>query len=314
MSLHEAAIDHSTRRRSIPSPVKQFDFSTLRVFVAVAETGSFSKAAGRVHLAVAAVSRRIADLEDDLATPLFVRHARGVELTPAGHAMLQHAREILFDVERMRSDMSDYSRGARGHVRLGAITSAITQYLPEELKRFTSAQPQVRVELRELTSDAIVAALSDHLIDIGIVVPTFAFSGLETYEYHTDQLALVVPRTHRLASRKRAALSDALDEPFVGLAPSSSMASLLAAAAGERMNLRVHVRSFDAMCRMIQAGIGLGVLPLPSAQLHVRSMPLKAIPLSDEWARRTLLLVVRKERLPGPAASLLDHLRSGDGA
>jgi DNA-binding transcriptional LysR family regulator len=290
--------------------VKQFDFSTLRVFAAVAETGSFSKAAARVHLAVAAVSRRIADLEDDVATPLFVRHARGVELTPAGRAMLQHAREILFDVERMRADMSDYSRGARGHVRLGAITSAITQYLPEELKRFTAAQPQVRVELRELTSDAIVAALSDHLIDIGIVVPTFAFSGLETYAYHTDQLALVVPRTHRLAPRKRAALADALDEPFVGLAPSSSMASLLGAAAGERMNLRVHVRSFDAMCRMIQAGIGLGVLPLPSARLHVSSMGLRAIPLSDEWARRTLLLAVRKERLAAPAASLLEHLRS----
>ena len=290
--------------------LKQFDFSTLRIFVAVAETGSLSRAAGKVHLAVAAVSRRIADLEHAIATPLFTRHARGVELTAAGRSMLQHAREILFDVERMRADMSDYSRGARGHVRIGAITSAITQYLPEELRRFTAVQPYVRMELRELTSDAIVAGLSDHLIDIGIFVPTFAFSGLETYDYHTDQLALVVPQRHRLARRTTAVLADALDEPFVGLAPSSSMANLLAAAAGERMNLRVQVRSFDAMCRMIQAGLGLGVLPMPSARLHVRSMQLKAIPLADEWARRTLLLGVRKERLPHAAGTLLVHLRS----
>ena len=289
--------------------MKQFDFSTLRIFVAVAETGSFSKAAAKVHLAVAAVSRRIADLEDDVATALFTRHARGVELTPAGHSMLQHAREILFDVERMRADMNDYSRGARGHVRIGAITSAITQYLPAELKAFTGAHPHVRVELRELTSDAIVAALSDHLIDIGIFVPTFAFNGLDTYDYHADQLALVVPRRHRLARRTSVALADALDEPFVGLAPSSSMANLLNTAAGERMNLRVQVRSFDAMCRMIQAGLGLGVLPLPSARLHVSSMQLKAIPLADDWARRKLLLGVRRERLAQAADTLLEHLR-----
>jgi DNA-binding transcriptional LysR family regulator len=289
--------------------VKQFDFSTLRIFVAVAEQGSFSKAADKVHLAVAAVSRRIADLESDVGVCLFERHARGVELTAPGHSLLQHARAILFDVERMRADMSDYTRGAHGHVRLGAITSAITQYLPEELRRFATDQPLLKVELRELTSDAIVAALAERLIDLGVFLPTFAYSGLETYPYHSDRLALVAPHDHSLARRVTLPLADALDEQFVGLFPSSSMTSLLGAAAGERMHLRLQVRSFDAMCRMIQAGHGVGVLPLPVARLHAKSMRLKAIPLSDEWAHRKLLLAVRKGAVPPPVQLLLEHLK-----
>ena len=289
--------------------MKQFDFSTLRVFVAVAESGSFSKAADRIHLAVAAISRRIADLEDDVGTALFSRHARGVELTAAGQSMLQHARELLFGIERMRADMSDYSRGVRGHVRLGAITSAVSQYLPEALQRFVTDHPQIKVELRELTSDAIMAALGEGLIDIGIFVPTVPHDSLDVYPFETDRLALVVPQGHRLASKKRIALAEALDEDFIGLAPSSSMVSLLDAAAGERMNLRIQVRSFDAMCRMIQAGLGVGVLPYPSAKMHLASMQLEAIPLSDPWAERTLLLGVRKAALSQSARALLDHLK-----
>jgi DNA-binding transcriptional LysR family regulator len=289
--------------------VKQFDFSTLRVFVAVAESGSFSKAAAKVHLAVAAISRRVADLEDDVGAALFSRHARGVELTAAGQSMLQHAREILFGIERMRADMSDYSRGARGHVRLGAITSAVSQYLPEALQRFVTKHPQIKVELKELTSDAIMAALGDGVIDIGIFVPTVPHGALDVYPFEKDRLALVVPRAHRLARRRKVALADALDDDFIGLAPSSSMVSLLDAAAGERMNLRIQVRSFDAMCRMIQAGLGVGVLPHPSAKMHLKSMQLAAIPLSDAWAERTLLLGVRKAPLSQSAQALLDHLR-----
>jgi DNA-binding transcriptional LysR family regulator len=290
--------------------VKQFDFSTLRVFVAVAESGSFSKAAAKVHLAVAAISRRVADLEDDVGTPLFSRHARGVELTAAGQSMLRHARELLFGIERMRADMSDYSRGARGHVRLGAITSAVSQYLPEALRGFVTRHPQIKVELKELTSDAILAALDEGVIDIGIFVPTVPMGSLEIHPFRKDRLALVVPKAHELARKKKIALAEALDEDFVGLAPSSSMVSLLDAAAGERMSLRIQVRSFDAMCRMIQAGLGVGVLPYPAAKLHLTSMELAAIPLSDAWAERTLLLGVRKEALSQAARVLLEHLKA----
>jgi DNA-binding transcriptional LysR family regulator len=291
--------------------MKQFEFSTLRVFVAVAKGGSLSAAADQLHLAIAAISKRIADLEDSVGAKLFHRHGRGVALTPAGETLLQHAQELLFGVERMRADISEFSRGVKGNVRVAATTSAVTQYLPGELKRFAAKFPRLRIDLREQTSREGIAALMDGHVELAIVSEGTTPPDIETHGYHVDRLCLVVPAAHGAARRNDIALAAAIKWDFVGLRAGSSLMSLLTMHAGGPIKLRVQVTSFDAMCQMVEAELGVGVLPEHAARTHARSMKIHVLPLSDAWAARPLVIAVRSsDALTVPARSLLMHLAS----
>ncbi len=136
--------------------MKQFEFSTLRIFVLVARTGSLSEAAEQLNLAIAAISKRIGDLEASVGTRLFRRHGRGgVALTPAGQTLLQHAQELLLGVERMHAEVSEFSRGVEGQVRVAATSTAVTLYLPNELKKFAVTHPRVRIDLREMFASSV---------------------------------------------------------------------------------------------------------------------------------------------------------------
>lgn len=290
----------------------RFDLVTLALFAAVARHGSISAGARQLHLAVGAASRRIADLETALNAPLLYRHASGIELTEPGQACLTHALRILKDVEQMAGMMSDYSAGLRGTVRICANTSAITQYLPDDLASFMVEHPDIRIELEEQNSNVVVAAILENRADVGIFADRTHAAGLVTYAYREDELVLIAPRVHPLAKRRSIAFGDALDWDFVSLPESTSLANRLLEESSriERpLKLRIQVRSFDAVCRMVRAGMGVGVLPRLAVEPHVRSMQLKMIPLQDAWARRTLLLGVRDpQALPVPARLLVTHL------
>jgi DNA-binding transcriptional LysR family regulator len=295
--------------------LKRLDFSTLELLVAVADAGSFSRAAVQVHLALAAVSRRITDLEASLGTVLFYRHARGVMPTPAGSAMIRHAREILGRLSRMRAEAGEFASGVRGHVRVGANTSAVTQFLPGDLARYGRDYPEVRIDLEEGLSEAIVAALADGRLDVGVFSATVPHAGLDVMPWCADQLALVVPVRHRLARRRTVSLAEVLAEPFVGLETGSSILSLVTSRSQGELRLAVQVRSFDAMCLMVQSGVGVGVLPLAVARRHARSLRVTSVPLRDEWSRRQLVVAVRDRRQLAPAAgSFFAHLsKAGAG-
>ena len=109
--------------------------------MAVCELGSIGRAAEREFIAASAVSKRLSDLEATLETPLLYRHTRGVDLTPAGESLLHHARSVLFSLEKMQAELSEYADGVRGHVRIHANISAIVQFLPEDLGAFTREHP-----------------------------------------------------------------------------------------------------------------------------------------------------------------------------
>ena len=292
------------------------DLTSLALFVRIAETRSITKAAESGHIALAAASRRIAQLEDQFGVQLLYRTARGVELTPAGNALLFHARQMLGKVDEMRAEISDYSKGAKGIVRLQANASALAQYLPHDLASFATAYPAIKISLGEERSAAIVEAVRNGSTDVGIVMEGAEAPGMELYEYRTDVLCAVVPRKHPVRAR-RLAFARLLDYDFVGLEGNTVISQMMAGQAekaGKPLRLRVQVKSFDVVARMVQAGLGIGVLPEEAAHAFARPMGLRLVLLTDAWARRKMYVCVRQyASLPPPARQLVDHLVAKTG-
>ena len=295
----------------------RIDLVSLSLFNLVARTGSISQGAELAMLAVGAASKRMTDLEAAFGVPLLERHSRGVKLTPAGEALHRHVQRILGDVDQMEADLSDHAKGLLGVVRLWANTSAITQFLPGDLAVFSQEQPGIRIELNEADSHEVVLAVLDGRADLGIFADRTPALGLQTQLYRRDRLVLVVPPGHALAKRRKLAFAEAVDYDFVSLTQATSLAQRLELASGavsKPLRIRIQVRSFDAMCQMVAAGLGIAVLPATAARPLVQALGLRQIELSEDWAERELLLGVRElGALARPARKLLDHLVGASG-
>lgn len=289
------------------------DLVSLALFVRIAEARSITKAASASHIALAAASRRIAQLEEQYGVQLLFRTARGVELTPAGTALLGHARRLLGQADELRAELSDYTKGGKGLVRIRANASALTQHFPEDLASFCAANPGVKVAVEEHRSGAIVHALRTGETDIGIVMEGAPTEELQCFDYRTDILVAVLPRDHPLRG-KRFAFSRLLAYDIVGLESDTVISRLLAQAAaaeGKPLRLRMQLKGFDVVARMIQAGLGIGVLPEAVARNFARSMKLRLVPLTDPWARRQMWICVKDyAALPASARQLVDHLKA----
>lgn len=317
--MDEAMCQNDTRagqlnntRTTTGIPVNRIDLITLRVFTAIADARSLTGAAEREHLALAAVSKRVSDLEEQLGTSLLYRRPRGVELTPAGHALLHHARTVLDNLRQLEADLSEYGRGVRGHVRIHANTSAVIAFLPEELSAFSRAYPHIKIDLEERVSRDIINAVHEGLTDIGIFAGHVPSDELQTFSWRWDRLVLVTPRHHPLAARNTISLAEAAGEDFIGLQQDTSLHDLIQHASRQlntNLSIRVQVRSFDAICRMIHHGMGVGILPERTMSAHVTSLELSTIPLQDDWARRELKIGVRDyDGLAVIARQMVDHL------
>ena len=292
---------------------RRIDLTSLQLFVAVCELGSIGRAGVREFIAASAVSKRLSDLEATLETPLLYRHTRGVKLTPAGESLLHHARSVLFSLEKMQAELSEYADGIKGHVRIHANISAIVQFLPEDLGAFSQAHPQVKIDLEEHLSSEVLRAVQEGAADLGIChVAAGAGQELQTLPYREDELVLIVPRGHALAQRDAVAFADTLDFDHVGLHSNSSIHRAMreaAAAAGRPIRLRIHVTGLDAMCRMIHNGLGVGVMPRRAFTLMHGVGDLECVRLADPWAARDIRLVARDfSTLPLTARLLVDHL------
>jgi molybdate transport repressor ModE-like protein len=289
------------------------DLTDLTLFRHVAEAGSITQGAERGNLALAAASTRIRNMEASLGAPLLTRSRHGVALTAAGRMLLQHARAILSQVERMQSDLSTFAGGLAGQVRLLSNTNALTEFLPEALGTFLAAHPHISVDLAERLSDEIVGLVAEGVADLGIVAGTVETGTLETFPFRSDRFVLVVPRGDPLEGSAGVAFADVLARDFVGLDRSSALQRFLgdkAARAGRPLRLRVQVRSFDAVCRLVEAGVGIGIVPQTTAERAARTEAISRIALTDAWALRDLTIVVRSlVALPASARRLVDHLR-----
>jgi DNA-binding transcriptional LysR family regulator len=292
----------------------RLDLADLSLFRHVAEAGSITAGADRANLALAAASTRVRNMEAAVGARLFDRGRGGVTPTPAGHALLGHARALLARAEQMREELEAYAGGgAAGHVRMLSNTNALTEFLPEALGRFLAAHPQVTVDLQERLSDEIVGLVAEGAAELGIVAATADAGGLEVYPFRTDRFVLVAPRGHALAGCERIAFADVLDFDLVGLDQASALQRFLAERAariGRRPRLRVRLRSFDAVCRMVEVGVGVGIVPETTARSAAKTLAICATPLADEWAVRQLRLCVRSlAALPPHTRRLADYLQ-----
>jgi DNA-binding transcriptional LysR family regulator len=290
-----------------------FDLTDLRLFLHVTEAASITHGAERAHLALASASARIRAMEESLGIALLVRERRGVRPTPAGLALIRHARAVLSQVENLRGELDGYAGGLKGQVRLCANTAAVTEFLPDALAPYLAANPNIDLDLEERSSYEIVQAVAAGFADIGIVSDAVDHAALETLPFRPDRLVLVVARGHRLARRRSAALRDVVAEPFIGLGQGSALGDYLdrhVANLGRRLRFRVRLRGFDAICRLVASGAGIAIMPETASRRH-RRPDLRVLALSDPWASRTLLLCARSfATLAPPGARLVEKLRA----
>jgi DNA-binding transcriptional LysR family regulator len=292
----------------------RFDLADLSLFRDVVEAGSITRGAERAHLALAAASTRIRHMEEALGAALLVRGRQGVTLTHAGRTLLQHARTILRQAERLREDLGAYAGGVGSQIRLLSNTNAITEFLPEALSSFLAAYPNVSIELEERLSDEIVGLIAEGVADVGIVAGTVDAGALETYPYRRDRFVLVVANENPLAKRVRTSFAQVLDRDFVGLDRASALQRFLADKAGligRPLRLRIQLRSFDAVCRLVEKNVGIGIVPETTAKRAMKSMAITVVTLTDAWAVRDLTICVRSfADLPSYARELVTHLRA----
>lgn len=292
----------------------RFDLVDLQLFLHVAEAANITRGAEMSNLALASASERIRKMEDLAGIRLLERTRRGVALTAAGRSFVHHARLVLEQIDHMKGELSEYSGGTRGQVRLQANASALSEFLPETLKAFLADQPGISVDAEENASYNIVRSVAEGYVELGIVADIVDFAGLEVHPFATDQLVLVTPRDHALSIARRPIFRSLLDHEFVGLPATNALQQHLgqrALQAGGAMKLRVRLGSFDAVCRMVGAGIGLAIIPETAARRCRRTAPINITRLADPWALRKLHVCVRRSSdLAPPARLLFEHLRS----
>ena len=291
----------------------RFDLTDLRLFLHVADARSITHGAERSNLTLSSASGRIRAMEEALGAPLLARGRRGVTLSPAGQCLVDHARLIIRHVDRMRGELGTFARGFAGSVKLLSNTAALEEHLPRVLAAFLAANPTISLDLEERESADIATVLASGAADVGIASIAALPDGIERFPFRDDNLFAIVPRRDRAAGKRSLALADLVDRPFIALPRESALqrhVSGHAARLGVNLRIRARVASFDSVCRMVETGAGVGIIPEAAARRCRRSMRIAAVKLTDPWAERHLAICVKSlATLPLAAQHLVAHLR-----
>ncbi|MDQ0393626.1 LysR family transcriptional regulator [Labrys monachus] len=295
----------------------RFDLLSLQLFVAVCEEQSIAKAADREHIAASAVSKRMSDLEARLNTPLFHRSSKGLELTASAHTLLHHSRVLMRDLNQMEIELAHHASGVSGQVRVYASVSTIIQHLPDDLRDFLARHSAIRIVLQEGTSQQAVEAVAENAADIGIFGGVVPRQGLKIFPYRADRLVVLLPLGHPLGDRPSLRFADLPDYDLIGPTKGSFLDSLVLRAASDLsrpLKMPVRVNGFETVRGMVEAELGVGLVPEGCAARYVTGGKLKAIELDEPWAVRQWNICVQDgQSLPSPVKLLLKHLTK-DGA
>lgn len=271
-----------------------------------------SKAADQLNIALSAASRRLSLLEREAGVPLIVRRPHGIEPTAAGITMMNYARDVMRLGDKLRSSLAEHRSGIRGYVRVCASSSVLVQRLAQDLSRFVTENPQIKLDLVERPSQSTIDAVLHKQADIGVVVRGFEVEGLATLAYGGDCLAVAVPNDHPFARRRSLSFCEVLSEDLVALEGGTAVHHLLAARAresGRPMRVRVQVRSFEVMSAMVGAGLGIGILPERALQPLANAMGIRLVRLSEPWAKREYAIcMLSREELDAPSQRLVEFL------
>ena len=276
--------------------LSHYNLLSLRLFISAFECRSIAGAAKANNIAASAVSKRISDIETRKRVSLFLRQRDGIEPTPAGQAFYRQARLVCDILTRLDAEISDYAEGAQGVVRIYANSSAVTQFLPDDLAEFNSHYPKVRFDLHEGTSSQSVNSVLNGSADLAIFSEHVVHDAVLTQVYRRDTLMVVMPKNHPLSGRASVTLAQTLSYDHVGLQDDSSLQARVRSAAellGQSVRTRVNVLSFEGVRRMIEAGLGISILPQGVVLPYVDSANITAVELDETWATRTLLIGYR---------------------
>jgi DNA-binding transcriptional LysR family regulator len=276
----------------------RYELTDLRVFRAIAETGNLSVAASDLYLSPSSASYRLKNLEHAVGASLFERVAKGMKLTPAGQVLLEHVVGVLGSVEAMDTDVSRFSSGLRGRIKLAANSSSMHGFLIPSLGRFLVANPGINIEMVERQSATVPAAITSSEFDVGVMAGAVDSSAVATYAYVTDELIVAVPIGHELHAKDVTSFEETLDHQFVCLSRSSSNFAFLteeAARVGRRVMTRLHVPTFEALLALVADGIGVSLVPRSVVQASANQDRVSAVSLREAWASRQLTIVTRRD-------------------
>lgn len=290
----------------------RFDLTTLRLFVAVIDHGSITKAAEQEHIVPSAVSKRLSDLEIQLGMPLLTRQYSGVVATPAGEALAQHARDVIHALDRIPRELNTITSEDRTMLRVWANATATVGYLADDLNVFLSHHPQMKIRLEERRSLPTIDAVADGGVDLGVIGYFQPTDRLQVRPYRRVPLMLVVPCAHPLAGRNEIRFAEVLEFDLITLMEGTAIHSW-AVEAGARIackpRLVMEVTTYESMRKMVQADLGIAVIPAPNIIPYTDLFGLRAIPLSDSWAAMDLNLIFKGARGDAPGlAQLIEHL------
>ncbi|MGQ4877525.1 LysR family transcriptional regulator [Billgrantia sp. LNSP4103-1] len=291
----------------------RYDLTTLKIFLCVAEEKSLTRASGRAHLAVSAISKRIAELESRVGAPLFTRFSRGVELTPAGQSMLTYTRRVFETLHQMDEELNDYTGGIKGNIKLHATTSALAQFLPADIESFTAKYPGIKLDIEERVGAAIVREVSEGHADLGVFASHTPAPDLETFPYRSDELAVAASVSHPMADRESVHFSEFIQYDLIASHGESALYALITREAHKldiTPKIKIRVSSFDCMCQLVSSRLGVAILPRHVINIYARSIPVIGITLDEPWAERQLQIGIRDTRmLPPTAKAFVEHLR-----
>ena len=294
----------------------KLDTTTARLFVSVVEEGSIAAAARRENIAASAVSKRISELESYFGTTLLRRHANGVEISATGAIMLRRARNLLHEAGALETELRNSSNIIEGHIRVAAIESALVSFLPDAIQEFLSAHPGVSIDLVERLTPEVVRAVDQQTADLGVFVGETSIQGVSIQPCFRDRIVAVVHRDHPLAGYPGVTLTELLEHEVIGYDPRAGLQLIQRQAAliGRQVRIRVRADGYDVVCRLAQAGLGVGIVGENSALLFAPTMDLVILPLLEPWARREHRICIKEstQQLGQAARLLLEHIRDRD--
>jgi LysR family hydrogen peroxide-inducible transcriptional activator len=272
------------------------EFHQLRYVCAIADTGSFSRAAERCQVAQPSLSQQVLKLEEDLGIKLFDRLGRNIRLTEAGRAFLPHARSILSQMEAARSSVVDKGTGVRGSVAVGVIPTIAPYLMPRYTAVFAKKYPEAKLRIVEETTPILIEGLRDLSIDLAILALPLRSKDLELHPFLTERLFAALPKDHPRAAGESLSLKELRGEPFVMLRDGHCFRDLsIAACTHARITPRIAFESgqFSSLFGMVAAGVGVSLVPEMAID---RNAGCRYVRLSDARATRTIVVAVLRGR------------------
>jgi DNA-binding transcriptional LysR family regulator len=262
----------------------------LRIFEAVARLGSISRAAAEVHLTQPAVSMQVKQLEEQLGLQLLELVGKRLCLTDAGHELRAHAEIIVAQMADLGAAMEQYRGVDRGFIRLSVLSTA-NYFLPRLIARFAESHPGVRISLQVANREAVLTALADNRTDLAITGQPPDSADVTSQYFMDNPLVVIAAPAHPLARLDHVGLRQLETETLVLREPGSGTRATVEryfTASGLAYRPGCELSSNEAVKQAVQAGLGLGIVPVQTLELELETerlvvLPVEGFPLIRQW-------------------------------